>query len=69
VLGGVRITGGSGHVLGTLLGVLTVAALLAGLNAVPPNGRDMVLGGLLIAVAVGNETARRWAARRALTAT
>jgi ribose/xylose/arabinose/galactoside ABC-type transport system permease subunit len=67
VLGGVRITGGSGHVAGTLLGVVTVATLLAGLNKVPPNGRDIALGTLLIVVAVSNEAARRWAARRALS--
>lgn len=63
VLGGIRITGGAGHVLGTLLGTITVAALLAGLNEVPPNGRDMVLGVLLIGVAVTNEAAARLAAR------
>jgi ribose/xylose/arabinose/galactoside ABC-type transport system permease subunit len=67
VLGGIRVTGGSGHVGGTLLGIITVAVLLAGLHRVPANGRDMVLGVLLIAVAVSNEAARRWAARRALT--
>jgi rhamnose transport system permease protein len=67
VLGGIRISGGAGHVGGTLLGIVTVAGLLAGLNRVPPTGRDMVLGVLLIVVAVGNETARRWAARLALS--
>jgi ribose/xylose/arabinose/galactoside ABC-type transport system permease subunit len=67
VLGGVRITGGAGHVAGTLLGIVTVSALLAGLNAVPPNGRDMVLGVLLIAVAVSNEAAARWTARHVLS--
>lgn len=66
VLGGIRITGGSGHVGGTLLGIITVAVLLAGLHRVPANGRDMVLGVLVITVAVSNEAARRWAARRAL---
>jgi ribose/xylose/arabinose/galactoside ABC-type transport system permease subunit len=59
VLGGIRITGGAGHVAGTLLGILTVAVLLAGLNEVPPNGRDMVLGVLLVTVAVCNEAAAR----------
>jgi ribose/xylose/arabinose/galactoside ABC-type transport system permease subunit len=67
VLGGVRITGGSGHVAGTVLGVVTVATLLAGLNRVPPNGRAIALGALLVVVAVSNEAARRWAARRALS--
>ncbi len=64
VMGGVRITGGSGNVVGTLLGIITVATLLAGLATVPPNVRDMLLGGLLIVVAVANETARRWTVRR-----
>jgi ribose/xylose/arabinose/galactoside ABC-type transport system permease subunit len=63
VLGGIRITGGSGHVAGTLLGIVTVATLLAGLNQVSPNVRDVILGGLLIAVAVSNEAARRWSDR------
>jgi ribose/xylose/arabinose/galactoside ABC-type transport system permease subunit len=67
VLGGLRITGGAGHVAGTLLGILTVAALLAALNEVPPNGRDMVLGVLLLAVAVSNEAAARWTARLVLS--
>jgi ribose/xylose/arabinose/galactoside ABC-type transport system permease subunit len=63
VLGGVRVTGGYGHVGGTLLGVATVAALLAGLSTVPPTGRDTVLGALVILVAVCNEAARRTADR------
>jgi ribose/xylose/arabinose/galactoside ABC-type transport system permease subunit len=67
VLGGVRVTGGSGHVGGTLLGIVTVVVLLAGLAGAWPQGRDMALGGLLIAVAMGNEAARRAAARRMLT--
>jgi ribose/xylose/arabinose/galactoside ABC-type transport system permease subunit len=64
VLGGLRITGGAGHLGGTALGVVTVAALLAALSTVPPNVRDMTLGALLIGVAVCNEAARRWAARQ-----
>ncbi len=67
VLGGIRITGGSGHVAGTLLGILTVATLLTGLTEVPPEGQNIVLGVLLIGVAVSNEAARRWAGRRART--
>jgi ribose/xylose/arabinose/galactoside ABC-type transport system permease subunit len=63
VMGGVRITGGVGHVVGTLLGIVTVVTLLAGLATVPPNVRDMVLGGLLIVVAVANEAALGGAAR------
>jgi rhamnose transport system permease protein len=67
VLGGVRVTGGHGHVGGTLLGTVTVVALLEVLADAWPQGRDMALGTLLIAVAVGNEAARRSAARRLLT--
>jgi ribose/xylose/arabinose/galactoside ABC-type transport system permease subunit len=66
VLGGIRITGGAGNVAGTLLGIATVAALLTTLSQVPPNYRDMVLGALVIAVAVINEAARRWADRLSL---
>ncbi len=64
VLGGVRVTGGSGHVGGTVLGVVTVCALLAGLGSVAPEWRDTILGAILVAVALGNEAAVRWAARR-----
>jgi ribose/xylose/arabinose/galactoside ABC-type transport system permease subunit len=67
VLGGVRVTGGHGHVGGTLLGIVTVVVLLAGLSGVWPTGRDMALGALLVAVAVGNEAARRAAQRRLLS--
>jgi ribose/xylose/arabinose/galactoside ABC-type transport system permease subunit len=66
VLGGVRISGGVGNVAGTLLGIVTVTTLLAGLNEVPPTLRDLCLGVLLIVVAVSNEAARRTAARLAL---
>ncbi len=64
VVGGVRVTGGHGHVGGTLLGILTVVVLLAGLSGLWPTGRDMAVGALLVAVAVGNEAARRLAGRR-----
>jgi rhamnose transport system permease protein len=66
VLGGIRISGGVGHVAGTMLGIITVTTLLAGLNEVPPTLRDLCLGVLLILVAVSNEAARRTAARLAL---
>jgi ribose/xylose/arabinose/galactoside ABC-type transport system permease subunit len=64
VLGGVRVTGGHGHVAGTLLGIVTVIALVDGLRTVWPTGRDMALGALLVVVAAGNEAARRAAAAR-----
>jgi ribose/xylose/arabinose/galactoside ABC-type transport system permease subunit len=66
VLGGIRISGGAGDVAGTLVGIVTVATLLAGLNQVPPSLRDLLLGSLLIIVAVSSEAARRAAARLAL---
>jgi ribose/xylose/arabinose/galactoside ABC-type transport system permease subunit len=67
VLGGVRVTGGVGHVAGTLLGVATVATLLTALSQADANYRDVILGALLIGVAVVNEAGRRLADRRALS--
>jgi ribose transport system permease protein len=67
VLGGVRVTGGAGHVAGTLLGVATVATLLTALSQADANYRDVILGALLIGVAVVNEAGRRLADRRALS--
>jgi rhamnose transport system permease protein len=64
VLGGVRITGGAGHVAGTVLGIVTLACLLAGLGNVAPNWRDTITGGLLITIAVVNEAAAHWLARQ-----
>jgi ribose/xylose/arabinose/galactoside ABC-type transport system permease subunit len=64
VLGGIRITGGAGHVAGTLLGVVTVCTLMAGLNSYNSTLRDTVSGTILVAVAVTNEAASRWAALR-----
>jgi ribose transport system permease protein len=64
VLGGVRIVGGAGHVAGTLVGIITVAVLMAGLGSVDSTWRDMVMGAVLVGVAVLNEAASRWMARR-----
>jgi ribose/xylose/arabinose/galactoside ABC-type transport system permease subunit len=63
VLGGVRITGGAGHVAGTVLGVVTLLALLAGMQQVRAEAgwRDSATGALLLLVALGNEAASRWA--------
>ncbi|HEV3256815.1 MAG TPA: ABC transporter permease [Gemmataceae bacterium] len=68
VLGGVRITGGSGSVAGTLLGIVTVSVLLAGLTMVAATWRESLTGALLIVVAVINEASNRWAERRAVEA-
>jgi ribose/xylose/arabinose/galactoside ABC-type transport system permease subunit len=59
VLGGVRVTGGRGHVAGTLLGIATVTVLVEALTGVGPTVRDMALGVLVIGVAVAGEAARR----------
>jgi ribose/xylose/arabinose/galactoside ABC-type transport system permease subunit len=59
VLGGVRVTGGRGHVAGTLLGIATVTVLVEALTGVGPTVRDMALGALVIGVAVAGEAARR----------
>jgi rhamnose transport system permease protein len=59
VLGGIRVTGGAGHVGGTVLGVVTVSTLLVGLSGMSPTWRDTVTGVLLVGVAVANEAAAR----------
>jgi ribose/xylose/arabinose/galactoside ABC-type transport system permease subunit len=59
VLGGIRITGGSGRVWGTAVGTVTIVALSSGLNIVSPQWRDTITGGLVVAVAIGNELASR----------
>ncbi len=63
VMGGVRVTGGSGHVAGALLGIVTVCALLAGMSRVGSNWRDTVTGGVLIGVALAGEAGARWSQR------
>jgi ribose/xylose/arabinose/galactoside ABC-type transport system permease subunit len=65
LLGGIRIVGGAGHVAGTLLGIVTVCILLAGMNSIASNWRDTLTGCTLVAVALTNEAAARWAACRA----
>jgi ribose/xylose/arabinose/galactoside ABC-type transport system permease subunit len=52
VLGGVRITGGAGHLGGTLLGTLTLVALLEGVVWVRGPWRPVVTGLFLILVAL-----------------
>ena len=59
VLGGVRITGGSGHLAGTFLGTLTLAALLEGMVRVLPGWRTLLIGVFLVAIAVANEVLAR----------
>jgi rhamnose transport system permease protein len=59
VLGGVRITGGAGHLAGTLLGTLTLAALLEGLVWVPGRWRPVLTGVFLVIIALANEMLAR----------
>jgi len=71
ILGGVSLGGGSGRPLGIATGVLILAVLRSGLNAVgaPPFVNDIAMGAILLAVAIldGPYLTRRlgWVARRA----
>ncbi len=60
VLGGIRITGGAGHVAGTLLGIVTFIILWAAVSRVASDWRETITGVILIAVAILNEAAARW---------
>jgi ribose/xylose/arabinose/galactoside ABC-type transport system permease subunit len=60
VMGGVRVTGGSGHVGGAALGVVTVTALLAGLRQTGSEWRDTACGVALIVMALAGEAGARW---------
>jgi rhamnose transport system permease protein len=64
VLGGVRITGGAGHLAGTALGTLTLVALLDGMVRVPARWRTLCTGVLLVAIAIANEALARQRARQ-----
>ena len=54
ILGGVSLSGGTGTALGIAAGMLTLAVLRSGLNAieVPVFVHDMVMGAILLAVAL-----------------
>ena len=54
ILGGVSIYGGTGKALGVAAGMLTLAVLRAGLNALgaPPYMNDIATGAILLAVAL-----------------
>ncbi|MBE7486850.1 MAG: ABC transporter permease [Candidatus Omnitrophica bacterium] len=62
VVGGTRITGGSGSVLGTGLGLLVVGTLRFGLDlsGFPQQGQTMLMGCVVIVMAILNE----WTSRR-----
>jgi ribose/xylose/arabinose/galactoside ABC-type transport system permease subunit len=63
ILGGVSLAGGTGRPLGIAIGVLTLAVLRSGLNAVgaPPFVNDITIGAVLLTVAIldGPYLARR----------
>ena len=62
VLGGTRITGGAGSVVGTFLGLVLLGLLRYGLdmNSVAQQDQTVIVGLLLVIIAVLNEA---WAAR------
>jgi ribose/xylose/arabinose/galactoside ABC-type transport system permease subunit len=70
ILGGVSLAGGTGRPLGIAMGVLSLAVLRAGFNAVgaPPYVNGVAMGAILLVVAVldGPYLARRlhWLVRR-----
>jgi ribose transport system permease protein len=65
VMGGMRVTGGAGHVGGVVVGIVTVIALLAGLRRVSAEWRDTACGVVLIAMALASEAGSRWRATHA----
>jgi ribose/xylose/arabinose/galactoside ABC-type transport system permease subunit len=64
VMGGVRVTGGAGHIGGVVVGIVTVGTLLAGLRQVASEWRDTACGVVLIAMALASEAGARWLAGR-----
>jgi ribose/xylose/arabinose/galactoside ABC-type transport system permease subunit len=67
LVGGVRVTGGAGHVAGTLLGIVTVCSLMTGLGNIASTWRDTVIGLVLVVVAIANEAGARLSHRGKLT--
>lgn len=63
VIGGTSLTGGAGGIGGTLIGVLIIGVLRNGLNLlnVSPFLQQIIIG-VVIILAVGAETVRRWRA-------
>ncbi len=59
VIGGVRVTGGSGNVGGVCLGIVTIVALQGGIDSIDASWRDTVLGAILLSVALVGEAGQR----------
>ena len=66
VVGGTSLSGGEGHIFGTLLGALVIAVIQNGMNLlnIPSDMQDIVLG-LVILAAVGLDRLRRTGATHA----
>ena len=71
ILGGVSLSGGTGTPTGIAAGVLTLAVMRAGLNAIgaPPYAHDWAMGLILLVVAIldAPDLWRRWAGLKAWT--
>lgn len=71
ILGGVSLSGGTGTPLGIAAGVLTLAIMRSGLNAIgaPPFAHDIAMGTILVTVAVldASHLGRRIRRLRAVT--
>ena len=67
VIGGVLLTGGSGSILGILLGTMTFAVVNQGVffAALDPNVGSIIVGTLLLAAVLSNDTFRTLALRAA----
>ena len=67
VIGGVLLTGGSGSILGILLGTMTFAVVNQGVffAALDPNVGSIIVGALLLTAVLSNDTFRTLALRAA----
>ena len=67
VIGGVLLTGGSGSVIGIVLGTMTFAIVNQGIffSGLNPNFGSIIIGALLLAAVLSNDTFRALALRHA----
>ena len=63
VIGGVLLTGGAGSVIGIVLGTMTFAIVNQGIffSGLDPNFGSIIIGGLLLAAVLSNDTFRAMA--------